>query len=108
MISGRRSAQNVGEKTLNSRLLPSRRRPQGRAEPFSQDEAEALPLLLNLLLRSRYQNTRVSPEPIASGGGSCLTSLPLSLSPHLLIIEFPNGRGQTAEADGMSLRLPLV
>ena len=31
---------------------------------------------------------------------------PISLSPHLLIIEFPNGRGQSAVAD--ELLLPLI
>jgi hypothetical protein len=34
-IQGRRSAQNVGEKSLNNRSLPSRRRPQERVDPFS-------------------------------------------------------------------------
>src|SRR4030043_1226177 len=86
MISGRRSAKNGGEKTLNSRLLPSRRRPQERVEPFSWEEAEALPLLLNPHLRSRYQNAQVSSELTTSRGGSCLREgrvegMPLSISP---------------------------
>jgi len=86
MMRGRRSAQNVGEKNLNNRSLPSRRRPQGRVEPFSYDEAEALPLLLNLLLRSRYQNAQVSSGLTTSRGGSYLRGgtvegIPWSISP---------------------------
>ncbi len=60
MMGGRRSAQNVGERSLNNSSLPSRRKPQEKVKPISQDEAEALPLLLNLLFRSRYQNGQVS------------------------------------------------
>lgn len=86
MMRGRRSAQSVGGKNLSNRSLPSRRRPQGRVEPFSYDEAEASPLLLNLLFRSQYQNAQVSSELTTSRGGSCLRGgrvegIPWSISP---------------------------
>jgi len=81
MVRGRRSAQNVGEKSLNSRSLPSRRRPQEKVEPFSQDEAEALPLLLNPSLQSRYQNAQEFSERTTSRGRSC-PPLPITSSPH--------------------------
>ena len=75
-MRGRRSAQNVGEKSLNNASLPSRRRPREKAKPLSSNEAEALPLLLNLSFRSRYQNAQMSSELITSlitsRGDSCL------------------------------------